>query len=59
MVVTAPLKVLLSVMDMSAVVKDSGTFFKCPQIYVKLTWFEDNNSGKLPFKYVLLRLCIF
>ena len=31
--------------------KDSGTFSKCPQIYVKLTGFEDNDSGKLPFKY--------
>ena len=24
---------------------------KCPQIYIKLTEFEDNDSGKLPFKY--------
>ena len=31
--------------------KDSGTFSKCPQIYIKLTGFEDNDSGKLPFKY--------
>ena len=31
--------------------KDLGTFSKCPQIYTKLTGFEDNDSGKLPFKY--------
>ena len=31
--------------------KDSGTFSKCPQIYIKLTGFENNDSGKLPFKY--------
>ena len=30
---------------------DLGTFLKCPQIYIKLTGFEDNESGKLPFKY--------
>ena len=39
--------------------KDSGTFSKCPQIYIKLTGFEDNDSGKLPFKYYLLRCCTF
>ena len=37
----------------------SGTFSKCPQMYIKLTGFEDNDSWKLPFKYYLLRLCSF
>ena len=37
--------------------KDSGTFSKCPQMYIKRTGSEDNDSGKLPFKYYLLRLC--
>ena len=41
------------------VIKDSGTFSKCPQIYIKLTRFEDNDSGKLPFKYYLLGFCSF
>ena len=31
--------------------KDLGTFSKCTLIYIKLTGFEDNDSGKLPFKY--------
>ena len=31
--------------------KDSGTFSKCPQLYIKLTGFEDNNGGMLPIKY--------
>ena len=26
-------------------------FLRCPQIYTKLTWFEDNDSWYLPFKY--------
>ena len=39
----------------AVVSKDSGTFSKCPQIYIKLTGFEDNDSGKLPFKYYLLK----
>ena len=39
--------------------KDSGTFSKCPQIYIKLRGFEENDSGKLPFKYCQLRLCSF
>ena len=39
--------------------KDLGTFSKCPQIYIKLTGFEDNDSGKLPFKYYLPRCCSF
>ena len=26
--------------------KDLGTFSKCPQIYIKLTGFEDNGCGK-------------
>ena len=30
--------------------KDSGIFSKCPQIYIKLTGFKDNDSGKLPVK---------
>ena len=38
-------------MYVSFIVKGFGTFSKCPQIYIKLTWFEDNDSGKLPFKY--------
>ena len=33
------------------VLNDSGTFSECPQIYIKLTGFEDTDSGKLPFKY--------
>ena len=28
-------------------------------IYIKLTGFEDYDSGKLPFKYCLLRCCCF
>jgi hypothetical protein len=43
--------------DQERILKDSGTFSKCPQIYIELTGFEDNDSGKLPFKYYLLRLC--
>ena len=31
--------------------KDSDTFSKCSQSYSKLTAFEDNDSGKLPFKF--------
>ena len=31
--------------------KDLGTFSKCPLIYIKLTGFEDNDRGKLPFKF--------
>ena len=27
-----------------------GTLSKCPQIYIKLTGFEGNESGNLPFK---------
>ena len=32
---------------------------KCPQIYTKLTQFEDNDSRKLPWKYYVLRCCSF
>ena len=32
---------------------------QCPQIYIKLTIFEDNDSRKLPLKYYLLRCCSF
>ena len=35
------------------------TFSKCPYIYIKLTGFEDIDSGKLPFKSYLLRCCSF
>ena len=37
--------------------KDLGTFSKCPQIYIKLTGFEDNDSEQLPVEYYWLRLC--
>ena len=37
--------------ELLIVKKDLGTFSKCQQIYIKLTGFEDNDSGKLPFKY--------
>ena len=29
------------------------------EIYIKLTWFKDNDGRKLPFKYYLLRCCSF
>ena len=32
---------------------------QCPQIYIKLTLFEDNDGRKLPFKFYLLRCCSF
>ena len=32
---------------------------QCLQIYTKLTPLEDNDSGKLPWKYNLLRCCTF
>ena len=35
-------------------IKGFGYFFK-----IKLTGFEDNDSGKLPVKYYLLRCCSF
>ena len=42
-----------------SVLKDLGTFSNFPQIYIKLTVFENNDSGKLPLKYYLLRFCSF
>ena len=42
-----------------APLKHLGTFSKFPQIYTKLTGFEDNGSRKLPFKYYLLNWCSF
>ena len=42
---------LISFLSIISHLKDSGTFSKCPQIYIKFTGFEDNDSGKLPFKY--------
>ena len=32
---------------------------QCPQTYIKLTPFEDNDSRKLPYKYYLMRCCSF
>ena len=44
-------RIYLFVLLMYSLLKDLGTFSICPQIYIKLTWFEGNDSGKLPFKY--------
>ena len=32
---------------------------QCPQIYIKLTQFEDYDGIKLPLKFYLLRCCSF
>ena len=41
------------------VVRFVGQKTQCPQIYIKLTHFEDNDSRKLPWKYYFLRCCSF
>ena len=45
------MKTDMTARNVSFTLKDLGTFSKCQQIYIKLTGFEDNDSGKLPFKY--------
>ena len=35
------------------------TKHKCPQIYIRLTWFKDSDGGKIPLKYNLLKCCSF
>ena len=38
---------------------DLGSFSKCHRFTLNFTGFEENDSGKLPFKYYLLRCCSF